>query len=87
MATPRRRTSTWSSGSGLATSTPVRHCAALTTSEIGNLNEPYWSNAQYDKLALEQASTVDPQKRAQVIWQMQQLMYQQSPWIPMTFPD
>jgi peptide/nickel transport system substrate-binding protein len=66
---------------------PGQTLSALTTPEIGNLDEPYWSNAEYDKLALEQASTVDPQKRAQIIWQMQQIMYQQSPWIPMTVPD
>jgi peptide/nickel transport system substrate-binding protein len=59
----------------------------FTTPEIGNLDEPYWTNAQYDKLAIQQAETVDPQKRAQIMWQMQQIMYQQSPWIPMTYFD
>ncbi len=59
----------------------------LTTGEIGSLDEPFWSNAQYDKLALEQASTVDPHQRQAIIWQMQQLMYQQAPWIPLTYPD
>ena len=66
---------------------PGQTLSALTTPEIGNLDEPYWSNSAYDKLALDQASAVDPQKRAQIIWQMQQIMYQQSPWIPMTIPD
>lgn len=66
---------------------PGQTLSALTTPEIGNLDEPYWSNTQYDTLALDQASAVDPQKRAQTIWQMQQIMYQQSPWIPMTIPD
>ncbi len=59
----------------------------LTTTEIGNLDEPFWSNAQYDKLAVQQASTVDVQQRATILWQMQQIMYQQSPWIPLTYPD
>ena len=66
---------------------PGQTMNALTTPEIGNLNEPYWSNAAYDKLALEQESAVDPQQRQQLIWQMQQLMYQQSPWIPLTYVD
>jgi peptide/nickel transport system substrate-binding protein len=66
---------------------PGQTLSALTTPEIGNLDEPYWSDSAYDNLALDQASAVDPQKRAHVIWQMQQIMYQQSPWIPVTYPD
>ena len=59
----------------------------LTTGEIGSLDEPYWSNGQYDKLAVEQASTIDPLQRRAIIYHMQQLFYQQSPWIPLTYPD
>ena len=66
---------------------PGQTLDCLTTSEIGNLDEPYWSDPQYDKLAVAQASAVDPQQRAKIIWEMQQVMYQQSPWIPMTYPD
>jgi peptide/nickel transport system substrate-binding protein len=66
---------------------PGQTLDALTTSEIGNLNDPYWSDPQYDQLAVTQASAVDPQQRAKIIWQMQQIMYQQSPWIPLTYPE
>ena len=59
----------------------------LITQQIGNLNEPFWSDAEYDKLAVEQASTVDPQQRQALIWQMQQIMYRQSPWIVLDYPD
>ena len=59
----------------------------FTTSQFGLNNDLYWSNAQYDKLAIQQAETVDPQKRAQLIWQMQQIMYQQTPDIVLTYPD
>jgi peptide/nickel transport system substrate-binding protein len=59
----------------------------FTTSQFGLNNDLYWSNGEFDKLAVEQASTVDPQKRAQIIWQMQQIMYQQSPDIVLTYPD
>jgi peptide/nickel transport system substrate-binding protein len=64
---------------------PGQTLDCLTTPEIGNLDEPYWSNAQYDRLAVEQATTVDPQQRRQLIWQMQQIMYQQTPWIPLVY--
>jgi len=66
---------------------PGQTLNALTTPEIGNLDEPYWSDPQYDQLAVAQASAVDVQQRAKIIWQMQQVMYQQSPWIPLTYLD
>jgi peptide/nickel transport system substrate-binding protein len=66
---------------------PGQTLNALMTSQMGNLDEPWWSNAQYDKLGEEQVAATDPQKRQQLVWQMQQLMYQQSPWIPLTYPD
>jgi len=59
----------------------------LTTNEIGSLNEPFWSNAQYDALAVQQGQTLDPTQRQALIWQMQQIMYQQSPWIVITYPE
>ena len=66
---------------------PGQTLNALTTREIGNLNDPYWSNAQYDKLAVAQDSAVNLQQRQTIIWQMQQIMYQQTPWIPTNYPD
>jgi len=66
---------------------PGQTMNALMTSQIGNLNEPYWSNAEYDKLGGAQVAATDPQQRQTIVFQMQQLMYQQSPWIPLTYPD
>ena len=57
------------------------------TDEIGSLNEPYWSDPQFDSLAVQQGQTLDPQKRQAIIQQMQQIMYQQTPWIVMTHPQ
>jgi peptide/nickel transport system substrate-binding protein len=57
------------------------------TSQIGSLNEPCWSNAEYDALADEQAVTLDPTARQGKIWQLQQIMYDQTPWIVMTYPQ
>jgi peptide/nickel transport system substrate-binding protein len=53
---------------------------------IGTINETGWSNVQYDKLALQQETTLDPQARKNLVWQMQQIMYQQAPWIVLTYP-
>ena len=66
---------------------PGQTLACLTTNEIGTLNEPFWSDPEYDALNVQQSQTIDPQKRQQIIWHMQQIMYQQSPWIVITYPD
>jgi peptide/nickel transport system substrate-binding protein len=57
------------------------------TSEIGTLNEPYWSDPQFDALAVQQGQTLDPLQRQRIIWRMQQMMYQQTPWIVLTHPQ
>jgi peptide/nickel transport system substrate-binding protein len=66
---------------------PGQTLAAETTSQIGATNEPGWSNAQYDGLSVQQASQMDPAQRQQTIWQMQQIMYQQTPWVVVAYPD
>ena len=70
---------------GLLRPRPDAHC--LTTAQIGTLNEPYWSNTRYDALNTVQSSTIDPQARKTAISQMRQLMYQQSPWIVLNYPE
>jgi peptide/nickel transport system substrate-binding protein len=66
---------------------PGQTLTCLTTGEIGSLNEPFWSDPQYDALNVQQGRTIDPQQRKTLIWQMQQIMYQQSPWIVITYPE
>ena len=66
---------------------PGQTLVCFTTPQIGSLDEPFWSSAQYDALNAQQSSTIDPQARKTPIWQMQQLMYQQTPWIVLTYPD
>ncbi|MGZ4199753.1 MAG: ABC transporter substrate-binding protein [Thermoleophilia bacterium] len=66
---------------------PGQTLVCFTTQQIGSLDEPFWSSAQYDALNEQQSSTIDPQARKTPIWQMQQLMYQQTPWIVLTYPD
>ena len=59
----------------------------FTSSQFGLNNDYYWSTPTYDKLAVAQASAVDPQQRKAILWRMQQIMYQQTPDIVMTYPD
>ena len=66
-------------GPGRATTTPARPCTTSRPRRSAASTSYFWSNAQYDKLAVEQASAIDPQQRQAIIWQMQQIMYQQTP--------
>lgn len=67
---------------------PGETLSCFTTSQVGGAeNEPYWSNAEYSRLCAQQAMTLDPQKRKDIVWRMQQIMYQQTPWMLLTYPD
>jgi peptide/nickel transport system substrate-binding protein len=59
----------------------------FTTSQIGSWNEVYWSNATYDKLCDQQGHEMNVQKRADLIHQMQQVMYSQNPQDVLTYFD
>lgn len=68
-------------------SDPGQTLSAQTTAQIGNTNEPCWSDAEYDRLNEEQSAELDTAKRKQLIDQMQQVMYEQTPWVVMTYPQ
>ena len=59
----------------------------FTTSQIGWWNEVYWSNAEYDDLCAQQGTQLDPQKRAEIIWRMQEVMYAENPQNVLTYFD
>ena len=66
---------------------PGETLTSFTTAEIGATNEPAWSNAAFDKLNEEQSAALDPTTRQHLIWQMQQIFYQQSPQIVLVYPE
>ena len=66
---------------------PGQTLTAEATWQIGATNEPAWSNAEFDRLADEQAAQLDPAQRQQSIWRMQQIMYEQTPWVVVAYPD
>ena len=68
-------------------SDPGQTLSAEIAAQIGNTNEPCWSNAEYDKLNDEQTSAMDPGTRKDLIWRMQQIMYEQTPWVVLTYPQ
>jgi peptide/nickel transport system substrate-binding protein len=59
--------------------------SVLTCGQYGDWNDTGYCNPEYDKLYEQQKSTVDPQDRQQVIYRMQQLAYNDRPYIILTY--
>ena len=53
----------------------------FTTDEIGGSSDSYYSNPQYDQLFEQQKAEQDPAKRKALLDQMQQLVYNEAPYI------
>jgi peptide/nickel transport system substrate-binding protein len=57
-----------------------------TTGQIEGWNEQGWSNEEFDRLNEAQNQAMDPDERADLIHQMQQVMYEDCPVIVTTYP-
>ena len=58
----------------------------MTTDSIQNWSDCNWSNAEYDQLFLEQQTTIDVQERIAIVHRMQQIVYDESPYILLVYP-
>jgi peptide/nickel transport system substrate-binding protein len=58
----------------------------MTTGQIESWSDCNWSNAEYDRLFLEQQTTIDLQERIGLVQRMQQIVYDESPYIPLVYP-
>lgn len=59
---------------------------ALTTSEIDSgLNQTGYSNPTYDALYTQQANTLDQESRRALVWQLQQIVMDERPCIPLYY--
>jgi len=67
-------------------SDPGRRLGYFRTVQINGQNDCCWSNKQYDDLWTQQSQQLDPQKRRAIAYQMQQLFYEQTPYIVLTYP-
>ena len=56
-----------------------------TSDQAGMWNQSVWSDPEYDALFARQGRELDPQKRKETIWKMQQIVYEQSPFIPLIY--
>ncbi len=58
----------------------------MLTNSIEAWSDCMWSNAEYDALFEEQQSTIDVQERIAIVHQMQQIAYEESPYIVLAYP-
>ena len=53
--------------------------SVFTTDQIENWSDCNWSNPEYDALFKQQDSELEPATRKDIIWQMQEIIYDQTP--------
>jgi peptide/nickel transport system substrate-binding protein len=64
---------------------PGYQLSAFTTDQQFYNNESAWSNATYDKLYQEQATAVDRNQRVDIVHQMEQLLYNEGPYVVLSY--
>jgi peptide/nickel transport system substrate-binding protein len=64
---------------------PTSLLNVLRTEEIGNFSDSFWSNARYDELFISQRAETDVATRAGMIKEMQQIAYDEAPYIIMYY--
>jgi peptide/nickel transport system substrate-binding protein len=67
-------------------SDPGRRLGYFRTEQIENQNDACWSNPEYDDLWTQQSQELDPQKRKEIAYRMQEIFYTESPYIVLTYP-
>jgi peptide/nickel transport system substrate-binding protein len=58
----------------------------MTTDSIEAWSDCMWSNAEYDELFLQQQTQLDINERIATIQRMQEIVYDESPYIPLVYP-
>jgi peptide/nickel transport system substrate-binding protein len=60
--------------------------SVLLTSQIESWSDCNWSNEEYDELFLKQQTQIDVQERIATVHRMQEIVYDESPYIPLVYP-
>ncbi|NLT47123.1 MAG: ABC transporter substrate-binding protein [Clostridiales bacterium] len=66
---------------------PTVILGVLTTDQIGGNNEPFFSNERYDELYIAQQNEMDESKRQEMVFEMQQIVYDESPYIILIYAN
>ncbi len=67
-------------------SDPGRRLGYFRSTQIANQNDCCWSNKEYDALWEQQSRELDPQKRKEIAWRMQEIFYTEAPYIVLSYP-
>jgi peptide/nickel transport system substrate-binding protein len=59
----------------------------FTTAQINGWSDCAWSNEEYDGLFEEQSMAIDPAERKALIDRMQEIVYEESPYIPTVYSN
>ncbi len=73
----------WSWGGG---PDPDFILSVMLTGQIMSWSDTYYSNPEYDRLYLEQQVAQSAQDRKQIIHRMQEILYEESPYIVLAYP-
>jgi peptide/nickel transport system substrate-binding protein len=66
---------------------PAEILSVLLCNQYGSNSDSGYCNPAYDKLYHDQEAAVDQKKRLQIVYQMQQVLYDTRPYIVMNYPD
>ena len=61
--------------------------SVLTSAQYGNNSDSGYSNPAYDRMYAEQSTLTDPKQRQQLVWNMQEMIYNARPYIILNYPD
>jgi peptide/nickel transport system substrate-binding protein len=71
----------------LSTMTCDQRDTGTAKAPVAGWSDSYYCNKQYDTLYKQQSTTVDPTQRKPIVEQMQQILYQDAPYIVLFYPD
>jgi peptide/nickel transport system substrate-binding protein len=61
--------------------------SVLTCGQYGSWSDTAYCNKAYDQLYNQQGITIDPKQRQQIVWQMQDMIYNARPYLVLDYPD
>jgi peptide/nickel transport system substrate-binding protein len=59
--------------------------SVFTSDQIANWSDSQFGDPAYDKMFAQQQTTMDDQQRKDIIWNMQKLLYQKTPYITLVY--
>jgi peptide/nickel transport system substrate-binding protein len=61
--------------------------SVMTCAQLGNNSDSGFCNPAYDRMYARQSTLIDTSARQQLIWQMQQYIYNARPYLILDYPD